>query len=115
MDVNEDIERILREDPIENKPKIKISNKIKKPKILTKFLSKPLSKKELIIGAGIMVVIILTGFILMQNSCECEICDTCKVCTQTLSIDNLKQQIIAKGYAEIKDGATILKLSPYTK
>ncbi len=112
MDTNEDIERILREDPIESKQKIQTTNKVKKVNIFSKFLSKPISKKEFIIGTGIIVLIILMGFILIPSSCECEVCDTC---TQTLSIETIKSQIVNQGYAEINDGTNILKLSPYTK
>ena len=118
METNNDIERILREDPIESTSKIQTYGKIKKPNVLKKFFSKPGLKKKVLIGIGVMLLVILNGFFLISNLGECDVCEDVGASdtnVQTVSIDNLKQQIIAKGYAEIKDGATILKLSPYTK
>ena len=107
MDINEDIEKMLKEDPIESNSKIQTYGKAKKSNILSKLAS----KKKLIIGIGVVVLIILIGFILISSTNECEVCN---VCTQKISIETIKQQIITKGYAELNDGPNILRLSPYT-
>ena len=112
MDINDDIEDILREDPIENKPKIQTYGKAKKMNIFSKLGS---NKKKVIISVGIILVVITIGFLfLIPNSCECEVCTICGECIQNISIENIKQQIISQGYAELTDGDKLLKLSPYT-
>ena len=107
MNARDDIEDILREDPIENRSKIQTPNKAKKPNVFSKL---KLNKKKVMIGAGI-IAIIIAGFLLMPGSCECEVCDEC---IQKISIENIKQQIVSQGYAEINDGDKVLKLSPCT-
>ena len=96
-----DIERILSEEPLieNNKPKKKINKQMFK-----KFLT----KKILIIGG--MIILILLGFLLFP-SCECSICNICDECIQDISINDIKSQIISKGYVELNNGE--LKLAPY--
>jgi len=109
MEANDEIERILSEDPIETNNKIEKKKQITKIKTYGK--STKVSRKNLMIGAGVIVVLIILGIILFPGSCESEICD---LCAQEVSVDTIKQQIITQGYASINDGANVLKLSPYT-
>lgn len=106
MNKDDEIENILRENPIESEPKIQTYSKAKKPEILKKILS----KKKIIIYVGIAALAVFTIFMLFQLN-KCETCAICDVCTQDISLEDIKQQIITKGYADV-DG---LKLSPYTK
>jgi len=101
--MNNDINKILKEFPLEEKKK-KITLKKKIPKIK--------SKKRVIISIGIIIAIIILGLIMIPNSCKCEVCD---LCSKGIDVSQIKQQIIDKGYAEITDGNNILKLSPYLK
>ena len=107
-DMDKEIEDILKETPLENKSNSKANLKTKSPGKKRRF-----PKKKTILIIGVMIIVI-GGFILLSNPCEvCDICETCKECVQEISMENLKQQIINKGYAEIGKGTDILKLSPY--
>ena len=101
-----EIEKILSENPIESEEKTKPINKSNKSNKLV--LKNILTKKRLIIGG--VILLILVGFLLLP-SCECDICDICDICTHEISIDDIKTQIISKGYVELDNGE--LKLSPY--
>jgi len=103
--MNDDINKILTEFPLEEKKK-------KETVILKKRLPNIKSKKRLIISGVIIIAIIILGLILIPNSCKCEICD---ICSDGIQVEQIKQQIIDKGYVEINDGNNILKLSPYLK
>ena len=103
MSTDNDIERILSEEPlIENKKPIK--NKFKKPNLKNLF-----TKKRLIIGGVIILtLLILLGLLLIPSCAECNVC---KECIQDISINDIKSQIISKGYVELNNGE--LKLAPY--
>lgn len=111
MDTNNDIEKILSEDPIMDdksiNKKFKMFRNFKKPD-----LKNILTRKRLIIGG--LVILILLGFLLLSNlgGCdECEVCKECNNCIQNISIIDIRDQIINKGYVELNDGELIL--APY--
>ena len=112
---DDEIKDILTEFPVnELGQKVQTYGKSKKPNTFkNKF--KKLNIKA--IGGIILSLILIIGFFmyvdLPQDDSE-EVYETKDVCVQEISLGDIKQQIITKGYANIKDGNTVLKLSPYT-
>jgi len=110
-DIDKEIDNILSETPLEE-PK-------SKPQLKTKVSRKKLriSKKKIILTVAVILFIVGAYFILIQKPCEPCNCDNETITTISNEdfINSLKQQIIDKGYAEINDGASIIKLSPYIK
>ena len=106
-EMDKEIANILNENPIINQTKSKPDLKTKISGFKLKF---PKKKTILIIG---VIIIVIGGFMLISN--QCEVCNVCEECVQEISLENIKQQIIDKGYAEISDGESNLKLTPYIK
>ena len=104
-DTDKEIENILNENPLESKSNSKSPLKTKSPGFKLRL---PKKKTILIIG---VIIIVIGGFILLSN--QCEVCNVCEECVQEISMENIKQQIIDKGYADITDGKSNLKLAPY--
>ena len=104
---NKEIENIISESPLDE-PK-------SKPPLKTKIPGKKSrsSKKKIILTIVTILFIIGTGFILIQKPCEPCNCDTETTKIINDFVNSIKQQIINKGYAEIGEGASIIRLSPY--
>lgn len=112
---DDEIKDILTEFPVNGLgQKVQTYGKSKKPNTFkNKF--KKLNVKA-IIGIIFSLILIISFFMyvdLPQNDEE-ETCEICAVCVQKISLEDIKHQIITKGYVNIKDGNTVLKLSPYT-
>ena len=102
-----EIENILNEIPLMEDPKSKQQLKTKGPK---KKLRLP--KKKTIIIIGVILVILIGGFVLVSNGDDTSNTETT---SNTNLIDLIKQQIIEKGYAEIGEGDSKMTLAPYIK
>ena len=109
----EEIDNILMELPMKDvEPKKIITSDKKKSKVPKIFSNKIFKYGVIVIG-----VILLCIFLFSSPNCECiPIEGTTNVsCPEEglISYDSIKQQILDKGYAEITDNDSTIKLSPY--
>ena len=114
-----DIEKILSEDPIieNNKPISKKFNKFKRFRNFKKPDLKNLFTKDRLI-IGVVVILVLLGLFLITSHNECDECKVCEIYNDTQGnlFNDIRNQIINKGYAEISEGSdklNNLKLAPY--
>jgi len=104
-----EIDKIITELPIEDKKPKKETGK--KPN-----LSKVFKNKIILYGSIGIGLVLLSLFLFTSSSCNCPIIEnTTEVsCPDgSISFDLIREQIINKGYAEITDGSSTIKLSPY--
>ena len=113
-DLDKEIENIINEEPL-SIPNSQKKGKFKKGGIIKKI---KLPNKKIIIYFIITIAILISLFVILNSPCDCS--NNLSECIQTQNdntefISHIKQQIINKGYAEITDGSSILKVAPYTQ